>query len=55
VNSSSVLPGLTYDCRANDRDVQGSEAGALANEEIQDSDPNAQPDTPGASTPLGET
>jgi hypothetical protein len=40
-----ILPGLTYDCRANDRDVQGDEAGAVPKEEIQASDPDAQPET----------
>jgi len=38
---------LTYDCRANDRDVQGAKATSLPKEEIQNSDANAQPDTSG--------
>ncbi len=42
-----VLPGLTYDCRANDRDVQGDKAIPLPKEEIQNGNPDAQPDTAG--------
>jgi hypothetical protein len=38
---------LTYDCRADDRDVQGAKAIPLPKEEIQDSNPDAQPDTAG--------
>jgi hypothetical protein len=38
---------LTYDCRANDRDAQGAKAIPLPKEEIQNSDANAQKDTPG--------
>jgi hypothetical protein len=40
-----VRPSLTYDCGANDRDVQGDKAIPLPKEEIQDSDPDTQPDT----------
>lgn len=42
-----VLPGLSYDCRADIRDVQGHETGPIAKEEIQNGNSDAQPDTPG--------
>jgi hypothetical protein len=42
-----VLPGLTYDCRDNDRDVQGAKAIPLPKEEIQNSNPDAQQHTSG--------